>query len=67
SIKFPRLWRLHYFLRGGKEINQPIIKKEIIEYYDDLFQKTLTKRTTHNPALIAVAARWAEFMSRNTD
>ncbi|MCB0837153.1 MAG: type III-A CRISPR-associated protein Cas10/Csm1 [Bacteroidetes bacterium] len=67
SIKFPRLWRLHYFLRGGKEVNQPVIKKEIIEYYDDLFQKTLTKRTTHNPALIAVAARWAEFMSRNTD
>ena len=64
TISFPRLWRLRYYLRGSKDANQDTIEKEIINFYERLFKQTLQGENLHNPALIAVAARWAEFMTK---
>lgn len=65
KISLPRLWRLAYYLRDVKKENKPQVKAEIILKYEDLLSKALQHKDQEaNPALIAVGARLAEFMTK---
>lgn len=64
GITIPRLWRLNQFLRTIKKSNQEEAQS-IIDLYEETFENALKKESkAANPAFIAVAARWAEFLTR---
>ena len=65
SIPLPRLWRLNHYLRDVKKKNFPIVRDKILHPYEEMMMDALSRKIYANPALIVVAARWAEFMSRN--
>lgn len=64
GIAIPRLWRLNQFLRTVKKSNRAEAQK-IIDLYEITFENALKNdENAANPAFIAVAARWAEFLTR---
>ena len=66
GLDLKRLWRLSYYVRDAKKENQALIKKELIQRYETLLLNRLNKSSKEsNPVLIGVAARWAEFLTRN--
>lgn len=78
-VNIQGLYKLHYFLRTvgdgqskeQKENIRNIVNDKILNLYDELFTNALAQKARHgrvrtsNPMLIAVAARWAEFLTRN--
>ena len=64
GIPIPRLWRVNQFLRTIKKANREEAQS-IIDLYETTFEDALkNKKGASNPAFIAVAARWAEFLTR---
>lgn len=62
-IDFPKVYRLKYYLRNIKRENEDEIKK-IFEEYEKAIIDDFMKRGKTNPALFAVAARWAELLTK---
>ena len=69
SLNLKSLWNLHYYLRDTKKDNRETVNKEIIRKYETWLKAYLDRKNDKesyiNPALIAVAARMAEFLTRN--
>ncbi|MDR1583610.1 MAG: hypothetical protein LBS55_10220 [Prevotellaceae bacterium] len=63
-INIPKVWRLKYYLRNVKKINQKEIE-ELFENYSQAIIKTFLGKGTVNPDLYPVAARWAELLLKN--
>lgn len=63
KIDISRVWRLAYYLRVTKKEESQKIVNEIIQQYEQLIFGGL-KGEKVNPALVSVAARWAEFETR---
>ncbi len=66
--RFPRIWRIHYYLTRNirNKDNQPIIE-HVIEQFEQMVAQALMQQTTEtplSPAVFTVAARWAELASR---
>ena len=57
--------KLFYFVRHSK--NQKMITKELIRPYANDLIKAFTQKKRKNPLKYPVAARWAEFLTRNKD
>lgn len=64
SIYNPAVWRLMYYIRGSKNKNR---LQSIIKQYQDALLKAVTKQIYTNADLFPVAARWAEFKTKNSD
>ena len=73
TLEMSKVWRLSYYLRDilhSKNKSESyteakrIIDNEIIKLYEKLIFESLTGKTT-NINIFPVAARWAEFESKN--
>ena len=66
-IKAQSVWRLKYYLRNVKKEN----KEEMDELFNDYARLLLKSLSNHskvtNPNIFPVAARWAEFLTKNKD
>ncbi|MCI4669970.1 MAG: hypothetical protein MRZ79_17670 [Bacteroidia bacterium] len=69
-LDYKAMWRLAYYLRDVKKENKPFIQKDVLDRHRILLNETLHTfendkiKIPANPALIGVAARWAEMMIR---
>jgi CRISPR-associated protein Csm1 len=61
-LKAQELWRLQWFLRSAK--NKEAMQK-LLDKYDALLLKAATSPKRTNPIIFPVAARWAEFATKN--
>lgn len=59
----PRVAKLFYYIRHAK--NKEWLKEQIIEPYSEDLMDAFTKYRKINPMKYPVAARWAEFLTRN--
>lgn len=71
KIELNRVWRLSYYLRdllkSRNDSNEDVsnyVKKEIIGFYEKLVINALEKKSTEIK-IFPLAARWAEFLTRN--
>ncbi|MEL7196234.1 MAG: type III-A CRISPR-associated protein Cas10/Csm1 [Bacteroidota bacterium] len=72
SMDLQRTWRLKYYLRDVKDVNQDLVKEFILkrhqtlleEMFLELGKKEGPRAIPPNAHLIAVGARWAEFMTK---
>lgn len=75
TFDFQRTWRLPYYFRDVKPQNETLIKTEILDRFSTLLDKMIKGTAQNgsqqeipaNAALMAVAARWAEFITREKD
>lgn len=68
KIEIPAIWRFKYYLRNSKnEENRAILENEIFsKYSSDIFKKFMNPETKDvNPDKYMVAARWAEYLTKN--
>lgn len=67
TIKFPEIWRLFYTVKRNiksKEL-QTILHDKILIVYEKSLLDAYQKKMTTNPVIFPLAARWAEFLTRN--
>ena len=61
-LKAQEVWRLQWFLRSSK--NKDAMQM-LLNKYHRLLLKTVTTGKSTNPIVFPVAARWAEFLTKN--
>jgi CRISPR-associated protein Csm1 len=62
---FQEIWRLKYYLSKVKKENVAFIEKHVFNDYEDAIINAFTDKTTTNPMVYPIAARLAEFETRN--
>ena len=65
KIEIPKVHRLKYYLRNGKEENLPVIEKIFDDYTNSLLQDFMNQNATNNALKYPIAARWAELLTKN--
>lgn len=68
SIRAPKVWRLAWYLRdkGGKRPQETeALLTNIMSYCENALLGFLLREKGANPAILGVAARWAEFLTKN--
>jgi CRISPR-associated protein Csm1 len=68
SIRAPKVWRLAWYLRdkGGKRPQETEkLMTDIMTYCENALLGIIMREKGANPAIFGVAARWAEFLTKN--
>ena len=61
-LKAQEVWRLQWFLRSSKNKEE---MQKLLDKYHSLLLKAATSDKKTNPIIFPVAARWAEFLTKN--